>query len=84
MKIKFSKQFKNDLKKIKKSKHYHAFLNLYSVTISNPFRTPPPYEKLGGINEHKYSRRINKQHRLVYVLREDHILFDRCWGHYDD
>lgn len=84
MKIKFTKQFKTDLKKIRESLYYSEFLNLYSVTISNPFRTQPPYEKLGGCVENKYSRRINKQHRLVYVLREDHILFDRCWGHYDD
>ena len=75
MKIKFSKQFKNDLKKIKRSKHYHAFLNLYSVTISNPFRTPPPYEKLGGINEHKYSR-VKKFSACVILFQKIFILLD--------
>ena len=84
MKIKFSKQFKNDLKKIKGSPYYHDFLNLYSTVSCNPFRTPPPYEKLGGCVENKYSRRINKQHRLVYTLKDNAIYFNRCWGHYDD
>lgn len=84
MKIKFSKQFKNDLKKIKRSPYYHDFINLYNTVSCNPFRTPPPYEKLGGYAENSYSRRINKQHRLVYIVEKDRIIFDRCWGHYDD
>lgn len=84
MKIKFSKQFKHDLKKIERSPYYHDFINLYNITSCNPFRTPPPYEKLDGYAENSYSRRINKQHRLVYIVEKDRIIFDRCWGHYDD
>ena len=48
----------------------------------NPFQTPPPYEKLNGYRD-AYSRRINRKHRLVYVVRDGQIVFTRCWGHYE-
>jgi Txe/YoeB family toxin of toxin-antitoxin system len=38
---------------------------LLNIIQINPFQNPPPYEKMIGYSN-KYSRRINKQHRLVY------------------
>lgn len=83
MKIEFANQFKNDLKKIRKSKYFDSFLRLYNIVINNPYQTPPPYEKLKGLCN-KYSRRLNGQHKLVYDIYNDKITFLRCWGHYDD
>ena len=54
---------------------------LIQLVRSNPFQTPPPYEKLTG-EEGVYSRRINEQHRLAYVVQDGQIAFTRCWGHY--
>ena len=54
---------------------------LIQLVRSNPFQTPPPYEKLAG-EDGVYSRRINEQHRLVYVVQDGQIAFTRCWGHY--
>ena len=58
---------------------------LLDVLAENPFRTPPPYEKLVGDLTGSYSRRINIQHRLVYqVLEEEHtVKVLRIWTHYE-
>ena len=52
---------------------------------NDPFGYPPSYEKLVGELSGYYSRRINRQHRIVYKVLEDkkeiHII--RMWTHYD-
>ena len=40
----------------------------------------PLRENLSGL----WSRRINKEHRLVYLVRENTVLIFSCRGHYDD
>ena len=48
---------------------------LLSVLAQDPFRSPPPFEKLVGDLSGFYSRRINLQHRLVYAVdQEAHIV----------
>ena len=53
--------------------------------INDPFGYPPSYEKLTGELTGYYSRRINRQHRIVYKViegkKEIHII--RMWTHYD-
>lgn len=64
-----------------KSKAQH----LLAILAKDPFRTPPPYEKLVGDLAGAYSRRINIQHRLVYqVLEQERIVkVLRMWTHYE-
>ena len=51
----------------------------------NPWQNPPPYEKLIGELAGAYSRRINRQHRLVYRVDENSHRLDilRMWTHYE-
>lgn len=58
---------------------------LIKLIKSNPFENPPPYEKLKGILQGAYSRRINIKHRLVYeVLEQDKaIKIISLWSHYE-
>ncbi len=58
---------------------------LLQLLEEDPFRTPPPYEKLVGDLSGAYSRRINIQHRLVYqILDEQHVVkILRMWTHYE-
>ena len=58
---------------------------LLAVIAEDPFRTPPPFEKLVGDLRGAYSRRINIQHRLVYqVLVEERVVkVLRMWTHYE-
>ena len=83
--IKFSKQADKDKIKLKNSgldKNAKMILNLM---IDDPFAYPPNYEKLTCDLTGLYSRRINRQHRIVYEVdknkNEIHII--RMWTHYD-
>ena len=57
------------------------FLNC-AVELRMALQTTAWHEKLRGY-PNSYSRRINEQHRLVYIVRGDTIELDRCWGHYE-
>jgi Txe/YoeB family toxin of toxin-antitoxin system len=52
---------------------------------SNPYQTPPPYEKLMGELVGAISRRINIQHRLIYQVFETEkaVKIIRMWTHYE-
>ncbi len=83
--IKFSKQAEKDKLKLKSSgleKNCKTILNLMK---ENPFCYPPSYEKLCGELSGLYSRRINRQHRIVYEVLEEkkEIRIIRMWTHYD-
>lgn len=58
---------------------------LLEILEQDPFRSPPPYEKLRGNLTGTMSRRINIQHRLVYqVLKEERVVkVIRMWTHYE-
>nr|DAV20513.1 MAG TPA: toxin-antitoxin system, toxin component, Txe/YoeB family [Caudoviricetes sp.] len=59
--------------------------NLIDLLRENPYQNPPPYESLIGDMKGLYSRRINRQHRLVYrVLEEEStIIIVSMWSHYE-
>ena len=58
---------------------------LIEVIRNNPYQTPPSYEKLVGDLFGMYSRRINRQHRIVYQVFEDEkiVKIIRMWTHYE-
>ena len=58
---------------------------LLNILASDPYATPPPFEKLLGSLAGSYSRRINVQHRLVYQVFELErvVKVIRMWTHYE-
>lgn len=84
--IKFSKQALKDKVKLKSSGLDKNCKNILTLMMDDPFCYPPSYEKLLGELSGLYSRRINRQHRIVYEVdeanNEIHIL--RIWTHYDN
>jgi Txe/YoeB family toxin of toxin-antitoxin system len=58
---------------------------LLALLAEDPFRNPPPFEKLVGDLAGFYSRRINIHHRLVYqVYSEERVVkVVRLWTHYE-
>ncbi len=84
--IKFSKQAEKDKVKLKSSGLDKNCKNIIALMIKDPFCYPPSYEKLLGDLTGLYSRRINRQHRIVYEVNEEkheiHII--RMWTHYDN
>lgn len=81
----FTKQAQKDAKKIAASGLKPQAERLLEIIKENPFKIPPPYEKLVGDLSGAYSRRINIQHRLVYQVLEDvkTIKVIRMWTHYE-
>ena len=58
---------------------------LLAILQENPYQNPPPYEKLVGDMHGMYSRRINRQHRLVYDVDEEQkiVRIISMWTHYE-
>lgn len=81
----FTKQAQKDARNLASSGLREKAQTLLSVLAENPFQTPPPYEKLVGDLTGAYSRRINIQHRLVYlVVQADRtVKVLRMWTHYE-
>lgn len=80
----FTKHAQKDARKIAASGLKEKTQQLLSVLQDDPFKNPPPYEKLVGDLSGAYSRRINIQHRLVYQVIEEEktVKILRMWTHY--
>ena len=83
--ILFSPQAKKDSKKIASSGLKSKVQELLALIEENPLKYPPKFEYLSSNLKGKISRRINKQHRLVYEVFEEEKLIKvyRMWTHYE-
>jgi len=81
----FTRQAQRDAKRISSAGLRTKVEYLLDVLRDDPYRSPPPFEKLVGDLTGAYSRRINVQHRLVYeILPEARtVKVIRMWTHYD-
>ncbi len=84
-KLVFTKQARKDARKLTSSDLKEKAEELLGIIEEDPFRTPPPFEKLLGDLAGACSRRINIQHRLVYQVIEEckTIKVLRMWTHYE-
>jgi len=83
--IVYTTQARRDAKKLVRSGLKPQTERLLTILSSNPYQTPPPYEKLVGDLAGACSRRINIQHRLVYQVLHDikTVKVIRMWTHYE-
>lgn len=83
--IEYSRQAIKDITKLKAANLATKAKQLIDVIKKNPYQNPPAYEKLKGDLSEAYSRRINKQHRLVYTVleKEKIVRVLRMWTHYE-
>ena len=81
----FTRQARRDAKKLAAAGLKARAQDLLAILEADPYRNPPPFEKLVGDLSGAYSRRINIQHRLVYqVLEEERaVKVLRLWTHYE-
>jgi Txe/YoeB family toxin of toxin-antitoxin system len=81
----FAKHALKDAKKLAAAGLKIKAQELLEVLVADPFKNPPPYERLVGDLEGAYSRRINIQHRLVYEVfkKERTVRVLRMWTHYE-
>lgn len=84
-KILYSKYALKDAEKISKGGLKTKIQELLALLAENPFKIPPPYEKLVGDLQGLISRRITIQHRLVYhVIKEQKLVrVLRMCSHYE-
>ena len=84
-KLVFIKQAMRDAKKLAHSGLKPQAQCLLDVLRLNPYKTPPPFEKLVGDLTGACSRRINILHRLVYQVLGDirTVKIMRMWTRYE-
>lgn len=81
----YTRQAQRDARKLAASGLRPRAELLLKVLAEDPFRDPPPFEKLVGDLAGAYSRRINIQHRLVYQVLAGirTVKVVRMWTHYE-
>ncbi len=81
----FTRQAQKDAKKLAGSGLRSNAEALLEILLQDPYRTPPPFEKLVGDLAGAFSRRINIQHRLVYQVLDEikTVKIIRMWTHYE-
>ncbi|MGN8158691.1 Txe/YoeB family addiction module toxin [Salinisphaera sp. RV14] len=84
-KLVYTKQAQKDARKLASSALKPKAQELLTLIAEDPYRKPPPFEKLIGDLAGAYSRRINIQHRLVYQVLENERVVKvlRLWSHYE-
>ena len=81
----YSTQALKDAKKLKAAGLKPKAERLLAILADDPFRNPPPFEKLIGDLAGAYSRRINIHNRLVYEVfaKQRTVRVLRMWTHYE-
>ena len=81
----YARHAQRDARKLEASELKPKAEQLLSILAEDPYRSPPPFEKLVGDLAGAYSRRINIQHRLVYQVLDDVRVVKvlRMWSHYE-
>lgn len=84
-KIFYTKAALKDISKLQNAHLDEKAKELIAIIKENPYQIPPSYEKLIGDLKGLYSRRINRQHRLVYEVLEQEkaIKIISLWSHYE-
>ena len=81
----FTNQAQRDAKMLARSGLKPQAERLLALLRKDPYKSPPPFEKLVGDLAGACSRRINIQHRLVYQVLDDvrTVKVIRMWTHYE-
>lgn len=80
----FDVQFREDLHwwARKDRKICNRVLDLVEATIADPTSGIGKPEKLKYLPGSRWSRRITQEHRLVYQISDDKLIFLQCRYHY--
>ncbi len=83
--IVYTKAAAKDIRNLKAAHLDGRAKALIEVLRHDPYQAPPSYEKLIGDLQGLCSRRINRQHRLVYEVLEAEktVKIVSMWSHYE-
>lgn len=86
--IVFSPDAKNDLEKLKKNEpaSFRKAVRLLDEIALHPMIGTGHPEPLKGKPQGRWSRQINKKHRIVYRIHDERIYIEilSAYGHYGD
>lgn len=75
---------KPDLKKIKQFSLTAQFQKIVETLKEDPYLPTQSFEKLKPTQAGRDSRRLNRQHRVVYKVKEERIVeIYSAWTHYE-
>lgn len=94
-KVVLDKQAIKDNDKVMRSNYSKKVMSLLDLIEEDPFATPPAYKPLSFNLRGYYSRRVNRQHRIVYSVEmgkiveggkiyEGLVRVHRLWTHYGE
>jgi len=69
--VRLSKQARKDMDVLTSSELRDKARAMLDLLGEDPFRSPPPFERLKGDLKRFYSRRLNSEHRVVYEVLPD-------------
>ncbi|MEA2561168.1 MAG: toxin YoeB [Acidobacteriota bacterium] len=80
----FQPQFRDDLRYWVETNRKIALkvLELVEASLRDPFSGLGKPEPLKHVLAGTWSRRLNQEHRLVYLVIEDRVVFLQCRYHY--
>ena len=83
--IVYTKTALKDIPKFKSAHLDEKAKELINIIRNTPYQIPPDFEKLTGNLYGLYSRRINRQPRLVYEIfeKKQTIKIISLWSHYE-
>ncbi len=81
----YTKQARKDARKLSAAGLDQKAKKLLAIIETDPYKSPPRFERLVGNLRGAISRRINIGHRLVYEVVEEEKVIKvlRMWTHYE-
>jgi len=64
----FTRKGEKDLREVMSSELREKAIHILTLLRADPFSVSLPYEKLKGRMKEYYSRRLNREHRVVYRI----------------
>ena len=79
------KSARKDLKKALQSNLNRALMEIIDTLRTNPYAQTQSFEELIPPAASKYSRRLNSQHRVVYIIDipSHTVTILSAWSHYE-
>lgn len=83
--LKFSNKAKRDIKLLNNESLKRNVKRILELLKVNPYQTPPNFEKLRADLEGRFSRRLNREHRVVYGIEPTmkRVVIYGLHGHYE-
>ncbi len=83
--VRIKNSTKPDLRKLKQSHLDRRFLDVVETLKTNPYAPTDSFEKLHPAIAGRYSRRLTRQHRIVYTIDDEthDVTIYSAWTHYE-